>query len=176
MGLLERFAFRNWPRPPGPPDLTLDLSRPSLAGTRPGEDRAVLALRLGPPGSYRQMKQHGLWVYPPWGITFEVERDRVSGFSATVLAVEGTPPRLIRGQWRPYPGEVALRGVGARHPADRLTPEAVWEAIGAPHQMEEGDEEVVLYYRLGTWGMDVEFLPGGRFTHLSVFVTRRESR
>lgn len=176
MGLLERIAFRNWPRPSGPPDLTLDLSRPSLGEVRPGENQAVLARRLGPPASYRRMKRHGLWIYPGWGITFEVERGRVIGFSATVLAVEGTPPRLLGGQWRPYPGEVVLRSGGARRPADRLTPETVWETLGAPQQMEEGVEEVVLYYRLGAWGMNVEFLPDSRFTYVTVFVTRHESR
>ena len=136
----------------------------------------MLARRLGPPASYRHMKRRGLWVYPAWGITFETERNRVTGFSATVLGVEGTPPRIVAGQWRAYPGEVLLRGGGLRRPADRLTPQAVWEALGAPQQIEEGAEEVVLYYRLGMWGMEVEFLPDGRFTHVSVFVIRHESR
>jgi hypothetical protein len=176
VGLLERLAFWNWPRPAGPPDLTLDLSRPSLGEIRPGESQAVLARRLGPPASFRQMKRRGLWIYPGWGITFQVERGRVAGFSATVLGVEGTPPRLLGGQWRPYPGEVVLRGGGGRRGADRLTPEAVWETLGAPQQMDEGAEEVVLHYRLGAWGMDVEFLPDSRFTHARVFVTRHESR
>lgn len=175
MGLIERFAFRGWPRPSGPPDLTLDLSRPSLGQVRPGEAQAALARRLGPPASYRRMRRDGLWIYPAWGITFKTERNRVTGFSATVLGVEGTPPHLFAGPWRPYPGEVVLRG-GARRAAARLTAEAFWEALGAPAQVEEGAEEVVLYYRLGTWGMDVEFLPDGRFTHVSVFVTRHESR
>lgn len=176
MGLVERFAFWNWPRPSGTPDLTLDLSRPSLAGVRPGEDQTVLARRLGPPASYRHMKRRGLWVYPAWGITFAAERGRVTGFSATVLGVEGTPPRVFAGQWCPYAGEVVLRGGGARRPAPHLMPEAVWESLGAPRQVEEGAEDSVLYYRFGAWGMDVEFLPDGRFTHVSVFVTRHEPR
>ena len=176
MGLLELFAFRNWPRPTGTPDLTLDLTRPSLGAVRLGEDQAALPRRLGPPASYRHMKRRGLWVYPAWGVVFEVERNRVTGFSATVLGVEGTPPRLVAGRWRPYAGEVVLRRGGTRCPADRLTTEAIWEALGAPHQVEEGAEETVLYYRFGVWGTDVEFLPDGRFTHASVFVTRQEPR
>ncbi len=176
MGLRELFAFRGWPRLAGTPDLTLDLSRPSLGGIRPGEDQAVLARSLGPPASYRHMKRRGLWVYPAWGITFEVERGRVAAFTATLRDVEDTPPRLVAGRWRPYAGGVVLRRSGVRCPASQLTPEAVWQALGAPHQVDEGVEETALYYRFGVWGMDVEFLSDGRFTHVRVFVTRREPR
>jgi hypothetical protein len=153
----------------------LDLSAPSLGGVRLGDQEAVIAKRFGPPASLRDMKRKGIWHYPVWGIAFEVERGRVVRFGATALGDEGQLPRAVPRGWRAYRGEVVLRQGGPRRRVDRLRPEAFWEAFGAPHKVEEGSEEVVLYYRFGGWGMDVGFLPDERFIHVSAFLSGRSA-
>jgi hypothetical protein len=166
MGILESILYWNWPRPAQPPRQVLDLTQPSLGGVRLGAPVDKLRELLGVPGSF-YAKRRGIWLYPAWGMRFDVVEDRVEGLFVALQRPAAARLGHVPMRWQSFAGTVIFPT--RTLPASQLVTRASLEGVlPAPSELHEDEDETVLCYQREGWSLEAALHPEGPLLSLSV--------
>ncbi len=176
MGLLEKFFFRNWPRPLdylAPPDLSLDLARGALGSLRLNDSVELLKQRLGPPVSWNRMRRGGKWLYPELGVSLDSDEGLVYSFDVVPRKPEWSALLEWSKVWKPWSGTLLFPD-GFTHSGLESKLDDFLKHAGEPAQREDEDHEDILLEYDGSpsfpdGGFDVEFTPEGELLNLTLY-------
>ena len=143
--------FRTWPRPVQPIEWTIDLVHGRIGPLQLGERYPPpygIAHWIGPPRS-RAMMRRGFWIYPQYGLLFDLEASVLTGF----LAVLGNPRHTALGmvRWIPrirtFPGTIICPGRSPERPTG-WTVQDLRDRLGVPDNVYAEDTRVTVQYIL----------------------------
>jgi hypothetical protein len=166
MGILESILYWNWPRPAQPPRQVLDLTQPSLGGVRLGAPVDRLRELLGVPGSF-YAKRRGIWLYPAWGMRFDVVEEQVEGLFVALHRPEAARLAPVPMKWKPFTGTIIFPTQTL--PASKLMTRASLEGVlQEPSELHQDEDETVLIYKREGWSLEAALHPEGPLLSLSV--------